>query len=209
LLLTKQYVNQLADAGLTRINLSLHALDPKKATFLAGYPYNLNKVLEIARYIPQTRLDLIIVPVWMPGYNDEELRKLAKFAQEIGAGKNCPYIGIQNMLNYKFGRNPVNEATMEQFYIKMRELELQHSIKLIFDKKAFNVEELPELPKPFKKGQIVEAEIILPGRIGNEMIAKAKDRLISVPDCFRGTGSKVKLRIKRTKHNIFLGELLN
>ena len=42
LLMNQQYVNELADAGLTRINLSLHSLDPEKATKLAGYPYNLN-----------------------------------------------------------------------------------------------------------------------------------------------------------------------
>lgn len=209
LLLNKQMIDGLAEAGLTRINLSLHSLDPAKATQLAGYPYNLNKVLEIARYIPKTKLDLIIVPVWVQGYNDEELPKLAKFAVEIGAGKSCPPIGIQNMMNYRFGRNPVKEAPLEEFYKKMRELEKKSGIKLIFDKTAFNVEELPELPKPFKKGQIVEAEIILPGRIGNEKLASAKDRLISVPECFKEIGSTAKLKIKRTKHNIFLGELLN
>src|SRR3989344_6275940 len=101
-LLSKQLVDELADAGLTRINLSLNALEPEKAQKLAGYPYNLSKVMEIARYIP-TKMDLIIAPVWMPGFNDEELPKLAKFAQEVGAGKNCPPIGIQNMLNYRFG----------------------------------------------------------------------------------------------------------
>ena len=206
-LLSRQLVDELADAGLTRINLSLNALEPEKAQKLAGYPYNLSKVVEIARYIP-TKMDLIIAPVWMPGYNDEELSKLAKFAEEIGAGKNCPPIGIQNLLNYRFGRNPVEGVSMEEFYKKMRELEQEHNIKLIFDKSAFDVEELPELPKPFKKGQIVSAEIVLPGRIGNEKIAVAKDRLISVPDCYKEEGSKVKLRIKRTKHNIFLGELL-
>ena len=209
LLLTKQNIDELAEAGLTRINLSLHALDTKKATYLAGYPYNLNKVLEIARYIPTTKMDLIIVPVWMPGYNDEELPKLAKSAVEIGAGKNCPPIGIQNMLNYRFGRNPAKEASMDIFYAKMKELEQKYGIKLIFDKHAFNIEDLPELPKPFKKGQIIEAEVILPGRLGNEMIAVAKERLISIPECFKEIGSKVKLKIKRSKHNIFLGELLN
>ncbi|MBI1936363.1 radical SAM protein [Candidatus Woesearchaeota archaeon] len=208
LLLSRKYVDELAEAGLTRINLSLHALDPAKASHLAGHPYNLDKVLEIARYIPKTSLDLIIVPVWMPGYNDEELPKLAKFANEIGAGKNCPPIGIQNMLNYRFGRNPAKEAPMEEFYSKMKLIEQEHNIKLIFGKSAFKVEELPELPKPFKKGQIIEAEIVLPGRIGNEMLAVAKNRLISVPDCYKEEGSKVKLKIKRTKHNIFLGELL-
>ncbi len=208
LLLTKQYIDELADAGLTRINLSLHALDPQKATQLAGHPYNLDKVLDIARYIP-TKMDLIIVPVWMPGYNDDEIPKLAKFANEIRAGKNCPPIGVQNMLNYKFGRNPAKEASFDVFYRKMKELEKEHNIRLIFDKRAFDVEELPELPKPFRKGQIVEAEIVLPGRIGSEMLAVAKERLISVPDCYKGIGEKAKLRIQRTKHNIFLGELLN
>jgi len=208
LLLNKQLIDELAEAGLTRINLSLHALDTEKATKLAGYPYNLNKVLEIARYIPKTKLDLIIVPVWMPGYNDEEIPKLAKFAEEIGAGKNCPAIGVQNMLNYRFGRNPIESTPMEEFYNKMRELEHKYGVKLIFDKSAFDVIDLPELPKPFKKGQIIEAEIVLPGRIGNEMLAVSKDRLISVPNCDYEQGKKVKLRIKRTKHNIFLGELL-
>ena len=207
-LLSKQLVDELAEAGLTRINLSLNALDPEKAKHLAGYPYNLSKVLEIARYIP-TKMDLIIAPVWMPGYNDEELPKLAKFAQEIGAGKHCPPIGIQNMLNYRFGRNPVEAASMDTFYNKMRELEQTHNVKLIFDKSAFNVEELQELPKPFKKGQITEAEIVLPGRIGNEKLAVARNRLISVPNCYKEIGSRARLRIKRTKHNIFLGELLD
>ncbi|MBI2558452.1 radical SAM protein [Candidatus Woesearchaeota archaeon] len=207
-LLSKQLVDGLADAGLTRINLSLNALDPEKAQKLAGYPYNLNKVLEIARYIP-TKMDLIIAPVWVPGYNDDELPKLAKFANEIGAGKNCPPIGIQNLLNYRFGRNPAKGASMEEFYRKMKEIEQKHNIKLVFDKAAFNVQNLPELPKPFKKGQIIKAKIVLPGRIGNEKLAVANNRLISVPNCDKDEGSIVNLRIQRTKHNIFLGELLN
>lgn len=207
-LLSKQLVDELADAGLTRINLSLNALDPEKAQKLAGYPYNLSKVIEIARYIT-TKLDLIIAPVWMPGYNDEEIPKLAKFAKEIGAGKNCPPIGVQNLLNYKFGRNPVKSAAMEEFYRKMTELEQKHNIKLIFDKEDFDVKDLPELTKPFKRGQIVKAEIVLPGRIGNEKLAMAEGRLISIPNCHSQEGSKVKIRIRRTKHNIFLGESLN
>jgi uncharacterized Fe-S cluster-containing radical SAM superfamily enzyme len=64
-----------------------------------------------------------------------------------------------------------------------------------------------ELPKPFKKGQIVQAEIRLPGRIGNEKLAVAKGRVISIPNCQKEQG-KVKVRIRRTKHNIFVGELL-
>lgn len=207
-LLSKQLVDELAEAGLTRINLSLNALNQEKAQNLAGHPYNLNRVLDIARYIP-TKMDLIIAPVWVPGFNDEEIPKLAKFAEEIGAGKNCPPIGVQNLLNYRFGRNPVDTVPMEEFYKKMRELEQQHNIRLIFDKKDFDVEELPELPKPFKKGQIVEARVVFPGRIGSEKLVVAQDRLISVPNCTKEEGQIIKLKIKRTKHNIFLGEMLN
>ena len=206
-LLSKKLVDDLAEAGLTRINLSLNALDREKAQKLAGHPYNLDKVMEIARYIP-TKMDLIIAPVWVPGFNDDEIPKLAKFAEEIGAGKNCPAIGVQNLLNYRFGRNPVKTASFDEFYGKMKEMEEKYDVKLIFDKSAFNVEELPELPKPFKRGQIIETEVALPGRIGNEMLAVARDRLISVPNCDKEVGQKIKVRIKRTKHNIFLGELL-
>jgi uncharacterized Fe-S cluster-containing radical SAM superfamily enzyme len=98
---------------------------------------------------------------------------------------------------------------MEEFYTRMKELENKHHIRLIFDKTAFNVEDLPELPKPFKKGQVVKAEVMLPGRIGSEKLAVAKERLISIPDCYKEEGSIVNIRIKRTKHNIFLGELVN
>ena len=207
-LLNKRLIDELADAGLTRINLSLNALEPEKARKLEGNTYNLNKVVEIAKYVPK-KMDLLIAPVWVPGFNDEELPKLAKFAEEIGAGKNCPPIGVQNLLNYRFGRNPIESVPMERFYAQMKELEKKHNIKLIFGKSAFEVEELPELPKPFRKREVIKAKIVLPGRIGSEKLAVAKNRLISIPNCLNEEDSIVTLRIKRTKHNIFLGELLN
>ena len=205
-LLHKKLIDDLADAGLTRINLSLNALDQKIADKMAGYPYNLKKVIELANYIPK-KMDLIIAPVWLPGYNDGELVKLAKFAKEVGAGKNCPPIGIQNFLAYRFGRNPVKQVEFDIFYKKLRDLEQKHDIKLINNEKMFNIMKCKELPKPFKKGQVIDAEIVLPGRLPGEMLAVAQNRLISVPSCHVKEG-KVRLKIRRTKHNIFLGELL-
>ena len=205
-LLHKKLIDELAEAGLTRINLSLNALDQKIADKMAGFPYNLKKVIELARYIPK-KMDLIIAPVWLPGYNDDELVRLAKFAQEVGAGKNCPPIGIQNFLNYRFGRNPVKPVELEVFYKKLQDLEQKHGIKLINDEKMFKIKKCKELPKPFKKGQVIEAELVFPGRLPGEMLAVANNRLISVPSCYKHEG-KVKLKIKRTKHNIFLGQLL-
>jgi len=206
-LLNKQLIDDLAAAGLTRINLSLNALDQEIADKMAGFPYNLKKVMALAEYIPK-KMDLIIVPVWLPGYNDNELIKLAKFAQEIGAGKNCPAIGIQNFLPYNFGRNPVKAVEMDVFYKKLQDLEQKHGINLINNEHMFKIKECKEFPKPFKKRDIVKAELVCPGRLKNEMLAVTQNRLISVPYCYKQEGS-VKLKIKRTKHNIFLGELLS
>jgi len=216
-LLNKQLIDDLAAAGLTRINLSLNALDQKIADKMAGYPYNLKKVMSLAEYIPK-KMDLIIAPVWLPGYNDNELIKLAKFASKIGAGKKCPPIGIQNFMHYRFGRNPVKEVEMDVFYKKLRNLEEKHDIKLINEDYMFKIKKCKEYPKPFKKGDIVKAELVFPGRLNKEMIAVncesslssanlSENRLISVPNCYKSQGT-VKLKIRRTKHNIFLGELV-
>lgn len=206
-LLTFDLIDKLADAGLTRINLSLNSLNQQIANQMAGTYYNLKKVLQIAEYIPK-KMDLLIAPVWLPGYNDNELVNLAKFAEEIGAGKNCPPIGIQNFLPYKHGRNPVKPVSLDFFYETLTELEKQHNVKLIYNKHDFNITPAGTLPKPFNKGEIIKAEIKFPGRLKNEMLAVSKDRMISVYDCFKDSGF-VKIKILRTKHNIFSGVSLN
>ncbi len=203
-LLTKELVDKLAEAGLTRINLSLNALSQQTAEKMANKPYNLKKVLEIAEYIPK-KLDLIIAPIWVPGYNDDEIPKLVEFAKKIKAGKNCPPIGIQNFLNYKFGRNPVKAKPFEIFFKQLKELERKCDVDLTV-KDGFKIIETKELPKPFKRKEVVEAEVVLPGRFKNEKIAVAKNRLISIPNCYKD--GNVKVRITRAKHNIFFGELV-
>jgi hypothetical protein len=203
-LLTKGLVDRLARAGLTRINLSLNALSQDIAQKMANKPYNLKKIVETAKYIPK-KLDLIIAPVWVPGYNDSEIPKLIEFAKSIGAGKNCPPIGIQNFLNYKFGRNPVKAMPMQAFFKKLKELEKEHAINLTVDG-SFGIVAAKELPKPFKRKETTEAAVVLPGRFENEKLAVAKNRIISIPNCCK-EGS-VRIRITRTKHNIFFGELV-
>ncbi len=205
-LLSKQFIDELAEAGLTRIHLSLHALDQDMANKLAGFPYNVKRVTEMAAYAA-TKMDVIITPVWLPGYNDLELPKLAAFAERICKNnKTCPPLGIQNFLPYKMGRNPVKEASFDDFFKRMKELEKECGVTLIYTK-GFNMYPVKELPKPFRKGQIVDAEIKLPGRIGTEKLAVAQGRIISIPSCHK-EHSMVRVRIRRTKHNIFSGELV-
>ncbi|MBD3354492.1 radical SAM protein [Candidatus Woesearchaeota archaeon] len=209
--LTKKKVDQLIDAGLTRFCFSINALDKKIAEKISGacqkssesnfshMSYNSEHILEIAEYISKQDVELIITPVWIPGVNDKEIPKLIDLSKRL----NCN-IGIQNFLNYKFGKNPVKQISWKEFIKKMKKFEKEKHTKLLFDfKKDFNIRKTKPLPKPFRKKDIIKAKIIAPGRLKNEMLAVAKKRIISVHNCSLPVNSKVKLKIVREKHNIF------
>jgi uncharacterized Fe-S cluster-containing radical SAM superfamily enzyme len=196
-LLTKKLIDELKDAGLTKIHLSLNAMDRKVAEKLAGCPYNLEHVLEMARYASK-RLGLLIAPIWVPGINDDEMPKLIGFAKELGVR-----IAIQNFLSYKYGRNPAKQMDWERFGQKMGQLEKEHGVKLLFSEADFSIVKTRQLEKPFRKGQVIRAEVVCDGRLKGEKIAVAGERNISVERCDR-KGS-IKVRLTRDKHNIFFG----
>jgi len=204
-LLTEGLVDKLAEAGLTRINLSLNAMDKNLARKLAGCDYDVEKIKRIASYAAE-KIELAIAPVLVPGFNDNEMKKLIEFAKELKTNRNGYFIGIQNFLNYRFGRNPCRQLPWDNFYSVMKDLEKKTSTRLILGPEDFNIQKTKKLPKPFKKGQVVKAEILCPGRLKNEMLAAASNRVISVPNCFKK--GIVKIKITRTKHNIFMGRLV-
>jgi len=199
-MLSRKSVDDLVNAGLTRFNLSINAMDDKLSRKIAEGPYDIEKIKNICEYIVK-KADLIITPVLLPGLNDKEMPKIIKFSKEIKAK-----IGIQNFLNYKLGRNPVKQLDWERFYDKLKGYEEEFNIKLIFDQEDFKIVKAKELPKPFRKGEVVKADIIMPGRLYNEKIAVSGERTISVFNSKQE--GKVKLKIVRTKHNIFVGEVL-
>ncbi|MBN2112223.1 radical SAM protein [Candidatus Woesearchaeota archaeon] len=206
-MLSKKKVDELVDAGMTRFNVSINALDFRLAEKIAGTSYSLKNALEIAEYISK-KADLIIAPVWMPGINDEEMPKIIEFAQKLRKKPGHKVmIGIQNFLSYRFGRNPVKQMPWETFRKRLSDLEKKYKEHLILDfKKDFNIKPTKPLPKPFKKGQRIEAEIVCNGRMAGEKIAVSENRTITLPSCTK-TG-KVKVKITRTKHNIFYGSCL-
>jgi uncharacterized Fe-S cluster-containing radical SAM superfamily enzyme len=199
LLLNKEKVDELIDSGLKKFNVSVNSIDDKTAKKMAGINYDPKKIIEICGYI-SSKAELVIAPVWLPGYNDDEMPKLIEFSKEIKAK-----IGIQNFLNYKFGRNPCKQMSFEEFFKKIKEFEQKYDIKLIFDASDFNITPTDKIEKPFNKDEKIQAQILFEGRLKNEKIAFSKNRLISVPDCFK-TG-KIKLKVVRSKHNIFVGVL--
>lgn len=201
IMLTKKRVNELVKAGLTRFNFSINALDEKLTKKIAGKNYNIENIKEICRHIVK-KANLIITPVLIPNVNEGEMPKIIEFAKEINAE-----IGIQNCLNYKFGRNAVKQKSFDWFYEKLKKWEKEHDVKLIKSFEDFGIEKTKPLPKPFKKGDIVNAEIFCRGRLKKEKIAVAKERSISIPSCRKEEG-RVKLRITRSKHNIFIGSVV-
>ena len=198
-MLTEQKVDELVDAGLTRINLSLNTLDENKANTIAGCPYNLKNVVEMAKYIA-SKANLTIAPVLVPGYNDHEMEDIVNFAKSL---KGNVVMGIQNYLHYKGGRNPAKPWTMEHFREYLHELEKKTGEKLVLSREDFLIHDCKGPDNPFRKDEILKVQAVAEGRMPNEKLAVARHRVITVANCKR-TG-QVKVKITRVKHNIIYG----
>ncbi|MDK2869446.1 MAG: uncharacterized protein PWP39_681 [Pyrococcus sp.] len=208
-LLDDKLVEELAEAGLDRVNLSIHSLDPEKAKMLMGMKnYDLHHVLEMAEALVNAGIDVLIAPVIIFGINDNEAEAFIEFARKIGAGKKWPALGFQNYVPYKFGRNPViaKPIPFKEFYEWLRMLEEKTGMKpLVLKPHHFGMHPRPFIPLAFKRGEVVRAEVVLPGRMEGEMLAKARDRLIQVINTQAKIGDKIKVRIVRTRHGIYVG----
>ncbi len=195
-LLTNKLIDELAKAGLTRINFSLNAVDQEIAEKIAGCRYSVKKMKMLIEY-SVGRIGIQLAPVWAPGLNDDQIPKLIEYAKKL----KIP-ICIQNFLYYPKGRNPIVEKTFEKFYEDLKELEKKFDIKLIVDAEDFNIEKDETLEKPIRKNEILEVQTFSEGRLPGEVYAISKNRIINV--LTRRTG-KFKVKIIRTKHNIYKG----
>lgn len=199
-LLTEQMIDALVDAGLTTLNISLSAMDIEKAKQIMGNKaYNVEQIKHLIQYASKN-IKVIIAPVWMDAINDAEMEKIAAFGKEI----SCP-VRIQKFCYNKFGRNPVEELSWEEFFAKIATLEKKIGIQLKDDAEAYHLEKTKELPIPFKKGERIEAQIIGPGRYSHERLCVTRGRLISVPMCKKENG-KVKVKIVKTTHNVIIAQ---
>ena len=208
-LLTDKLVEELAEAGLDRVNLSLHSLDPEKAKMLMGMKsYDLEHVLEMAEALVNAGIDVLIAPVIIFGINDDEAEAFIEFARKIGAGNRWPALGFQNYIPYKFGRNPTiaRVKPFKEFYAWLRQLEERTGMKpLVLKPGHFGMEKREFIPLAFRPGEVVKAEVVLPGRIEGEMLAKARNRLIEVVGTKAEVGDRIRVRIVRTRHGIYIG----
>ncbi len=205
-LLTEKIIDEFIESGFTRLNISLNSVDKKNAKQIAVKPYNLEHVLNMIKYVAKSKVELIVAPVWAPGINDNDIEEIVNFVAKLKNKQTHPKVGIQKYLRYKGGRL-LKELSWEDFFSKLKELQDKYGLKLIFDETDFDIEKTKNLPKPFKKGEIIEAKIISEGRLKNEKLLVAKNRTISIINSF--SKGIIKVKIKRTKHNIFTAELIN
>jgi hypothetical protein len=203
-LLDDEKIKELESAGLDRINLSINAMDEKLAKILAGTnEYDLMKVMDNARKIVESKIDLLIAPLIVQGYNENEIPKIIEFALKIGAGKRFQPIGLQNYLSYKLGRRAkIKKISMYNFYKRIKALEKKYNLKLILKPRDFGIHRGKMLPIPFKKGEKIRTKILSEGRIRGEMIGSARDRAIAIMNCNASINDIVKIEILKTKHNI-------
>lgn len=205
-LFNEKLIKDLEEAGLTRINLSLHSLDKEKSKILFGMShYNLDKVLDNIKLINNSKIELCLTPVYLPGVNDNDVESIIKFAKEI----NCR-IAIQKYEIHKTGRKmkKVKEMTYWKFYKKLEEWEKQYNIKLKIGPRDLNIFRVKSLPKPFKENEIVKLEIKAPGWQANQMLGVAKNRAVTILNCDKPVNSFVKARIVNDKNNIYIAELV-
>jgi len=206
-LLDEEKITALEEAGLDRINLSMHALSSEKAVYLAGIPwFDIEKVQQAARIIAESKIDLLIAPVYIPGVNDEEIPRLIEFALQTGAGKRWPILGIQKFEHYRLGRSPgrVRAQSWWQFYNRsMREWEKQFAIPLRLKPQDFGIEKRPMIPSVFERKEKAWVEIRAPGWVRGERLGVARNRVVSVVDSPVEQGS-VRVQIVSNKHNIYV-----
>ena len=198
-LLTKAFVDELIGAGLDRFDLSLNSLDEKKADELAGGHFPLAKVIEMAEHINK-KATLLLAPVLVPGKNEEDIEEIIKFGKRLGC-----HIGIQNFLGYEKGRRAGKSITMDDFEKRLCTWEKKFDVDLHL-KGVFSFAVDKSLMRPMRKDEIVQAELVGPGKFRGEWILQANDRLITVQSKeLRQKNHRVK--IIREKHNIYKGTL--
>jgi hypothetical protein len=172
MLLNEKLATALINAGLTDINISINAVSPEKAKHIANSEsYDVDKILELVLKV-KDKVKLAFSPVLMYGINNEDIEALVAFCKE-----NMIEISIQNFLCNRRGRKPAKEISFEKFYTYLEELEKKYDIKLI---KQGKIDKTIELKKPFRKNDVIEAEIFSQARYKDESLAIAKDRIITV-----------------------------
>jgi len=179
LLLNNEIIKNLDEAKITRINISLNSLKQNKANFLCNINnYNVEKLLKDISLLLDTKIDVLIAPVWFPGENDNDIEEIIKFIIDLrkaGYSEKKVQIGIQKYLIYKTGRKlkKIRPKSWGYFYKQLSILEKKYNIKLKLGPHDFGIHKRKTAASlNVKKNESVRLEIISKGRWKREYIGK-------------------------------------
>lgn len=181
LLLSKESIIELEKAGLSQINISLNTLDQDKAEYLSDYKgYQLQHLLAMIDFLMESKINLVIAPVWIPKVNDQDIEELIRFVknyQDKVDTLNKIRIGIQKYLIYKTGRRikKIRPKSWGFFYKQLNTLEKKYNMKLKLGPRDFGIHKRKSLSLSIQKGNLVKSQIISIGRWDSECIAKIDD----------------------------------
>ncbi len=211
--LTIPLVERLEEAGLDRINLSLDTLDPAQARLLTGTPwYPLERIIRVAEYIArETSIDLHVTPVWVPGVNDEAVRRVVEWAYRIGAGKRWPPVTIQKYNVHRYGRRVprVKPQSWREFWERLRRLEAETGLRVTWTMEEWGMERRPRVPLPYRKGSRLRVRAAAPGWIRGTLTAVTLDGewLVTVRRAPRvPQGSTLRIRVSEAYDSIIIAE---
>ncbi|MGC9048379.1 MAG: radical SAM protein [Caldisphaera sp.] len=210
---------QLEKAGLNRINLSIDTLNPEKAKILTNsYWYDVSKVLEVAeKIIKETNLDIILTPVIVPGYNEEDMKQIINWAKnnKLGKKSNLPTgVLIQKFEVHHFGRKPnkVKSWSWDKFYSYLKKLEAETNYRLIVRPDELGFRKTTKIEVPYNINEKVKINIIGAGWLRSEYLGVDKNclRVITVisPRLELKDNTEIYGKIIRNKDNIFVAKLL-
>lgn len=205
-LLTEEKVNALEKAGMNRINLSINSLDPEKAKKLCGTnSYSIKKIMDIAKYISKSKIELLFAPVWLPNVNDGDMEGIIEFGRSL----NVRW-GIQKYEIYKYGRKfkEAKHVNWWKFYNQLKLWEKKFGIKMMLNMHDLGIVRRQRIPSVFRKGDKVDVIIKYPGWLKNQMIGVAKNRCININNCKADINGKVRVRVVEDKNELYVAEVI-
>ncbi|MHA2181535.1 MAG: radical SAM protein, partial [Promethearchaeota archaeon] len=182
LLLNHEIIKNLEKVNLTRINISLNSLVEETASYLCNCKdYKMNSLLKNIDTLIDSKINVLIAPVWFPGVNDKDIEEIINYVLEMrkqGHSERKLQIGIQKYLMYKTGRKlkKIRPKSWDYFYKQLSRLEKKYDIKLKLGPKDFNIHRRTRVASlGLKKDDVLNLSVVSVGRWENEYIGKIND----------------------------------
>ncbi len=184
LLLNEEKIRHLEKVKLTRINISLNSLNQEKANFLCNsVNYNVENLIKNINFLLDSKIDILIAPVWFPGENDKDIEEIIKYVcdlRSIGYSEKKIKLGIQKYLIYKTGRKlkKIRPKSWGYFYKQLSDLEKKYKVKLKLGPRDFGIHKRKAVASlNIKKNDLVKLKVVSKGRWKREYVGKLDHNL--------------------------------